>query len=159
MEELNGTMSITDFSDMNITVSSKMDHLLHSDTMILVAGLLLMIIVGLVFRSACLRLSSKNSRQELMRQGLRQIGANMDHVTKAMSNELHLPDSPKTVIRTYSKYKNKENGEDINCEQSLSLRVKALSNSLIKQEEEFRVTEEFGKNMSMELGNMNKGER
>merc|ERR1712106_356954 len=142
-------MSNTDFSEMNITVSSKMDHLLHSDTMILVAGLLLMIIVGLVVRSACLRLTSKNTRQELMRQGLRQIGANMDHVTKAMSNELHLPDSPKTVIRTYSKYKNKENGEDVKCEQSLSLRMKALSNSNKKQEENYRVTEELRDKMSM----------
>ena len=39
----------------------KMMHLMHSDTMIVVIALIVMIILGLVFRSCCLRLVIKNS--------------------------------------------------------------------------------------------------
>merc|ERR1712106_752607 len=79
-----------------------MDHLMHSDTMILVGGLLFMILLGLVFRSLCLRLSTDNTRKKKFREGLKQIAAHMDMVTQSMSNDLVLPNSPKTVMRTYS---------------------------------------------------------
>merc|ERR1712106_1188798 len=79
-----------------------MDHLMHSDTMILVGGLLFMILLGLVFRSLCLRLSTENTRKKKFREGLKQIAAHMDMVTQSMSNDLVLPNSPKTVMRTYS---------------------------------------------------------
>ena len=83
-------------------MDEKLVDLMHSDTMILVGGLLSMIMLGLVFRSLCLRLSRDNSRKKLVRESLKQIAAHMDMVTKSMSNDLELPNSPKTVIRTYS---------------------------------------------------------
>jgi len=84
------------------SMGCKMDHLMHSDTMILVGGLLFMILLGLVFRSLCLRLSTENTRKKNFREGLKQIAAHMDMVTQSMSNDLVLPNSPKTVMRTYS---------------------------------------------------------
>jgi len=83
-------------------MDEKIDHLMHSDTMILVGGLLAMIVLGLVFRSLCVRLTRENTRKKLVRESLKQIAIHMDMVTLSMSNNLELPNSPKTVIRTYS---------------------------------------------------------
>merc|ERR1712224_961768 len=122
-----------------------------------------MIIVGLAFRSACLRLTSKNTRKELVRQGLRQIGANMDHVTKAMSNDLHLPDSPRTVIRTYSRYKGTDTGDETRAhdesnnpkagerEKNINLRVQTLSTSLTKQNEDYKLSEKLHQLENIEM--------
>ena len=62
--------------------ATKMHHLMHSDTLIVVVSLLVMIILGLVFRSLCLKLSSVNQRKERMRGGLKQIAEHMNYVTK-----------------------------------------------------------------------------
>merc|ERR1719411_630744 len=75
---------------------------MYSDTLIVVISLIIMIIVGLVFRTCCLKLTSCNQRKERVRGGLRQLADHMHHVTRSMANDLELPDSPKTVIRTYS---------------------------------------------------------
>merc|ERR1719323_1616627 len=50
----------------------------------------------------CMKLTSCNQRKERMRGGLKQLADHMHHVTRSMSNDLELPNSPKTVIRTYS---------------------------------------------------------
>lgn len=143
-------------------MADKMDKLMNSDTMILVVGLAVMILVGLVFRSLCLRLYEKNSRKELMRGGLKQMAAHMDHVTRAMTNDLELPDSPKAVIRTYSNYGGKarvEETEDVHNKQKRdSLRVQAFTNSL-KQEMENRVKEEKGLSVKLEMGQFDCRER
>jgi len=81
---------------------TKIHHLMYSDTLIVVISLIIMIIVGLVFRTLCLKLASCNQRKERMRGGLRALAEHMNHVTRSMSDDLELPDSPKTVIRTYS---------------------------------------------------------
>ena len=83
----------------------KMMHLMHSDTMIVVIALIVMIILGLVFRSCCLRMTSTKARKERVRGGLKALADHMNSVTKAMSNELEEhPDSPRAVMRTYSNY-------------------------------------------------------
>jgi len=93
--------------------SSKMYNLMHSDTILVILSLLLMILLGLVFRSMCMKLTSKKDRKKKMRSGMRQIAEHMNHVTRAMSNDLELPDSPKTVMRTYSNYNRRPlRGED-----------------------------------------------
>jgi len=124
--------NIKNYSDDD--VSSKMDHLMRSDTMILVAGMVLMILVGLAFRSICLRLSSKNTRKELVRGGLKEMARHMDHVTRAMSNDLDSPDSPRSVIRTYSNHGGKgppaENESNQIRYMRNDLRVQAFTNSL-----------------------------
>jgi len=85
--------------------STKMMHLIHSDTMTVVVALVVMIIVGLVFRSLCLRLTRDKSRKERMRGGLKALADHMHSVTRAMSNDLEQPhDSPRAVMRTYSNY-------------------------------------------------------
>jgi len=81
---------------------TKIHHLMYSDTLIVVISLIIMIIVGLVFRTLCIKLTSCNQRKERMRGGLRALADHMNHVTRSMSDDLELPDSPKTVIRTYS---------------------------------------------------------
>jgi len=143
-------------------ISSKMDHLMHSDTMILVAGLVVMIFVGLASRSICVRLTSKNQRKKLMRGGLKEMARHMDHVTRAMSNDLELPDSPKTVIRTYSNYGGKGQSATNVSEKTAptrnSLRVQAFTNSL-RHESENREIDTSGPNFSIEMRNINKEER
>ena len=69
-----------DFSEDD--AATKMHHLMHSDTLIVVVSLVVMIILGLVFRSLCLKLSSVNQRKERMRGGLKQIAEHMNYVTK-----------------------------------------------------------------------------
>jgi len=149
-------------NDSEDDINSKMDHLMHSDTMILIAGLVVMIFVGLAFRSICLRLSSKNNRKELVRGGLKEMARHMDHVTRAMSNDLELPDSPKTVIRTYSNYggrgqpveKKSEKGGPIRN----SLRVQAFSNTL-KLEMENQESQNYDNSFSLEMHSFGRGER
>merc|ERR1739848_652844 len=75
---------------------------MYSDTLIVVISLIIMIIVGLVFRTCCLKLTKQRVSKERVRGGLRQLADHMHHVTRSMANDLELPDSPKTVIRTYS---------------------------------------------------------
>jgi hypothetical protein len=124
--------NIENYSDNDM--SSKMDHLMNSDTMILVAGMVLMILVGLAFRSICLRLSSKNTRKELVRGGLKEMARHMDHVTRAMSNDLDSPNSTRSVIRTYSNHAGKgppaENKSNQIVYMSNDIRVQAFTNSL-----------------------------
>merc|ERR1712014_96804 len=81
---------------------TKIHHLMYSDTLIVVISLVMMIIVGLVFRSCCLKLTQQRITKQRVRGGLRQLADHMNHVTKSMSNDLESPDSPKSVIRTYS---------------------------------------------------------
>jgi len=90
-----------------------------------------MIVLGLVFRSLCLRLTREKSRKKLVRQGLKQIAAHMDMATRSMSNELELPNSPKTVMRTYSgRSRLAEPGPDFSKEKRDSLWEIAFSNNL-----------------------------
>merc|ERR1712186_230257 len=114
-DDINVTLS-DNFENENITkhvfheyhdysyddMPTKIHHLMYSDTLIVVISLIIMIIVGLVFRTCCLKLTSCNQRKERVRGGLRQLADHMHHVTRSMANDLELPDSPKTVIRTYS---------------------------------------------------------
>merc|ERR1719192_718168 len=74
---------------------------MYSDTLIVVISLM-MIIVGLVFRTCCLKLTKQRVTKQRVRGGLRQLADHMNHVTRSMSNDLESPDSPKSVIRTYS---------------------------------------------------------
>jgi len=118
--------------------ATKMHHLMHSDTIIVVLSLVVMIVVGLAFRSLCMKLASVNQRKERMRGGLRQIAEHMNYVTRSMSNDLELPDSPRAVIRTYSNY-SRRGLEDTSpphrgAQHSDSLRVHAITNSLSKGE-------------------------
>merc|ERR1719412_131607 len=120
---------------------------MHSDTIIVVVSLFVMIVLGLVFRKCCMKLSTVNSRKKRIQGGLRQIGEHMNYVTRSMSNDLELPDSPRQVIRTYSNYgKRGEEGEEGNSPSSPgsprrgqhtnSLLVQAISNSASKEEME-----------------------
>lgn len=85
----------------------KLGKLIYSDTLILIVSLVVMIIVALILRSLCLKLTVIKERKSKMRGGIRQIATHMDLVTKSMSNDLFIPDSPQSVIRTYSKYNSK----------------------------------------------------
>jgi hypothetical protein len=123
--------------------ATKMHHLMHSDTIIVVISLLVMIVVGLVFRSLCMKLTSINERKERVRGGLKQIAESMNYVTRSMSNDLELPDSPRAVIRTYSKYSKKGADEETSPspprrgeDHTNSLRVAAINNNLGKRERE-----------------------
>ena len=55
---------------------------MHSDTIIVVFSLVVMIMVGLVFRSLCMKLTSINQRKERVRGGLKQIAESMNYVTR-----------------------------------------------------------------------------
>jgi len=83
--------------------STKMMHLMHSDTMTVVIALIVMICVGLLFRSLCLRLTRDKTRKERIRGGLKALADHMNSVTRSMSNDPN-PDSPRAVMRTYSSY-------------------------------------------------------
>merc|ERR1719320_507944 len=91
--------------------ATKMHHLMHSDTIIVVFSLVVMIMVGLVFRSLCMKLTSINQRKERVRGGLKQIAESMNYVTRSMSNDLYVLDSPRSVIRTYSNYNRRRTDE------------------------------------------------
>merc|ERR1712141_102344 len=99
---------------------------MYSDTLIVVISLIIMIIVGLVFRSCCLKLT-----QQRVRGGLRQLADHMNHVTRSMSNDLESPDSPKSVIRTYSNAARREGSVRHHHPQqnARSLRVLAINNN------------------------------
>ena len=62
--------------------ATKMHHLMHSDTIIVVFSLVVMIMVGLVFRSLCMKLTSINQRKERVRGGLKQMAESMNYVTR-----------------------------------------------------------------------------
>ena len=62
--------------------ATKMHHLMHSDTIIVVVSLIVMIVVGLVFRSLCMKLTSINQRKKRLRGGLKQIAEHMNYVTR-----------------------------------------------------------------------------
>lgn len=125
---------------------TKMMHLMHSDTMIVVIGLLVMILLGLAVRSLFIRLTSDKDRKERMRGGLRALADHMNSVTRAMSNDLEEHhDSPKAVMRTYSNINQARREASINVGgiagkklnvRTLSrenLRVQAFSNSLAQE--------------------------
>merc|ERR1739848_596922 len=84
---------------------------MYSDTLIVVISLIIMIIVGLVFRTCCLK--------------------HTNHVTRSMSNDLESPDSPKSVIRTYSNAARREGSvrHHPHQENTRSLRVLAINNN------------------------------
>jgi len=128
--------------------STRMEHLMHSDTIIVVIALIVMIVLGLIFRSLCMRLTRKNVQKDRVRGGLRAMAEHMNVVTRSMSNDLEVPDSPKAVMRTYSNYgrmkpsveeKNKEEGEikpvPVRHQSRENLRVQAFSNLLAKETE------------------------
>merc|ERR1719362_1666481 len=64
---------------------------MYSETLIVVISLITMIIVGLVFRTLCIKLTSLNQRKDRMRGGLKALADHMNHVTKSMSDDLELP--------------------------------------------------------------------
>jgi len=126
--------------------STKMMHLMHSDTMVVVVALIVMICVGLLFRSLCLRLTRDKTRKERIRGGLKALADHMNSVTRSMSNDPN-PDSPRAVMRTYSSYGRSKPGEEevqeINTHKGKyptirtmsreNLRVQAFSNILSKE--------------------------
>merc|ERR1719510_342163 len=101
---------------------------MYSDTLIVVISLIIMIIVGLVFRTCCLKLAKQRVSKQRVRGGLRQLADHMNHVT--MSNDLESPDSPKSVIRTYSNAARREGSvRHHQQDNSRSLRVLAINNN------------------------------
>jgi len=116
---------------------SKMHHLMHSDTIIVVLSLVVMIVLGLVFRSLCMKLASINQRKERMRGGLKQMAESMNYVTRSMSNDLELPNCPKAVLRTYSNYgRSDQSSPQRGDMHANSMRVHAINNNFSKQEAE-----------------------
>merc|ERR1712173_496719 len=121
--------------------ATKMHHLMHSDTIIVVVSLVAMIVVGLVFRSLCMKLTNINTRKQRVRGGLKQIAESMNYVTRSMSNDLELPDSPRSVIRTYSNYTRKgfdessPNPPGRGDQHSNSLRVHVITNNIREKSE------------------------
>merc|ERR1712008_158349 len=127
---------------------TKMMHLMHSDTMTVVIALIVMICVGLLFRSLCLRLTRDKTRKERIRGGLKALADHMNSVTRSMSNDPN-PDSPRAVMRTYSSYGRAKPGAVVEEAVDISthkgkyptvrtisrenLRVQAFSNILSKE--------------------------
>merc|ERR550532_564663 len=109
---------------------------MYSDTLIVVISLIIMIIVGLVFRTCCLKLSKQR-----VRGGLRQLADHMNHVTKSMSNDLESPDSPKSVIRTYSNAARREGSVRHHPAQARSLRMLAINNNCKEAEQEMEMSD------------------
>merc|ERR1712018_994561 len=102
---------------------------MYSDTLIVVISLLMMIIVGLVFRTCCLKHNKQRLTKQRMRGGLRQLADHMNHVTRSMSNDLESPDSPKSVIRTYSNAARREGSVRHPQQDTRSLRLLAINNN------------------------------
>merc|ERR1712013_485797 len=142
--------------------ATKMHHLMHSDTIIVVFSLVVMIMVGLVFRSLCMKLTSINQRKERVRGGLKQIAESMNYVTRSMSNDLEVLDSPRSVIRTYSNYNRRRTDEQSSPssarrgeEDTDDLRVVAINNNITKKEREGQVMKMF----TVSIHNPSKQER
>jgi len=114
---------------------TKIHHLMYSDTLIVVVSLIIMIIVGLVFRKCCMKLTSCNQRKKRVRGGLKQLADHMNHVTRSMSNDLELPDSPKTVIRTYSNAARGSMPPTTHNNNNNNLFKMAINNNINSQEE------------------------
>merc|ERR1712038_1729239 len=109
---------------------------MYSDTLIVVISLIIMIIVGLVFRTCCLKLAKQRVSKQRVRGGLRQLADHMNHVTRSMSNDLESPDSPKSVIRTYSNAARREGSvRHHTLQDNRSLRVLAINNNYKAGEE------------------------
>merc|ERR1712141_585460 len=103
---------------------------MYSDTLIVVISLIIMIIVGLVFRTCCLKLAKQRLSKQRVRGGLRQLADHMNHVTRSMSNDLESPDSPKSVIRTYSNAARREGSvRHHQQDNTRRLRVLAINNN------------------------------
>merc|ERR1712183_929371 len=103
---------------------------MYSDTLIVVISLIIMMIVGLVFRTCCLKLAKQRVSKQRVRGGLRQLADHMNHVTRSMSNDLESPDSPKSVIRTYSNAARREGSVRHHQQDNpRSLRVLAINNN------------------------------
>merc|ERR1719250_586400 len=121
-----------------------------------------MIMVGLVFRSLCMKLTSINQRKERVRGGLKQIAESMNYVTRSMSNDLYVLDSPRSVIRTYSNYNRRRPDEQSSAsstrrgeEDTDNLRVVAINNNITKKERESQVMKMF----TVSIHNPSKQER
>jgi len=120
--------------------NTRMNHLMHSDTMIVIIALISMIVLALIFRSLCLRLTSQNRRKEQMRGGLKALADHMNVVTRSMSNELEQEHSAaRAVMRTYSNYgrmrppTNEEFDKPVRQQSRENLRIQAFSNSMTKE--------------------------
>merc|ERR1739848_964446 len=89
------------------------------------------LIVVIVFRTCCLKLAKQRVSKQRVRGGLRQLADHMNHVTRSMSNDLESPDSPKSVIRTYSNAARREGSvrHHPHQENTRSLRVLAINNN------------------------------
>merc|ERR1712226_1763416 len=112
---------------------------MYSDTLIVVISLIIMIIVGLVFRTCCLKLTKQR-----VSRGLRQLADHMNHVTRSMSNDLESPDSPKSVIRTYSNAARREGSVRQHPHQentTRSLRMLAINNNVKGGGEEMEMSD------------------
>merc|ERR1719250_72173 len=119
-----------------------------------------MIMVGLVFRSLCMKLTSINQRKERVRGGLKQIAESMNYVTRSMSNDLYVLDSPRSVIRTYSNYNRRRTDEETSAsptrreEDTDNLRVVAINK---KEREDLEMQMFSSKSISIHIPG--KGER
>merc|ERR1719187_2687692 len=60
---------------------------MHSDTIIVVVSLFVMIVLGLVFRKCCMKLSTVNSRKKRIQGGLRQIGEHSNYGKRGEEGE------------------------------------------------------------------------
>merc|ERR1719400_1106447 len=111
---------------------------MYSDTLIVVISLIIMIIVGLVFRTCCLKLTKQRMSKQRVRGGLRQLADHMNHVTKSMSNDL---ESPESVIRTYSNAARREGSVRHHPAQARSLRMLAINNNYKEAEQEMEMSD------------------
>jgi len=112
-------------------MGDKMNNFMHSDTTIVILSLVVMITLGLVFRSLCNKLTNINQRKAKMRGGLKQMAESMNYVTRAMSNDLEIPNCPKKVMRTYSNQNRRQGDVFTN-----NMRKQAINNNLSKEEKE-----------------------
>ena len=117
---------------------SKMMHMMHSDTITVVLSLVVMIALGLVFRSICNKVTSINERKARVRGGLKRMAESMNYVTRSMSNDLVLPNCPKAVMRTYSNMNRKSGGDGSQKGDmpTKSMRKQAINNNLTQEEKE-----------------------
>ena len=67
---------------VNDVNESKMKHMMDSDTIIVIVSMMAMIVLGLVFRSLFMKLTSINQRKNRLRGGLKQIAEHMNYVTR-----------------------------------------------------------------------------
>merc|ERR1719342_1236664 len=101
-----------------------------------------------------------NQRKERVRGGLKQIAESMNYVTRSMSNDLYVLDSPRSVIRTYSNYNRRRTDEETRRgeEDTDNLRVVAINNKITKKEREDLEMQMFS-SKSISIHIPGKGER